>query len=205
VALPINVAKNVISGTLPSGEVWQVAYWTQLTSAPAFTDASTAAAAASSDFVAMMNAWKPLCGNTTAATAYDQYGFTGGSSASSHGHATISYTGSGTSFHPNQIAVVTTLRTAHAGRSGRGRMYWPATAAPVPLGQGFFQSSDINPLVDAIALHFTARNTGGNATSVVSQTLAQSFPITSVDADTVPDTQRRRANKLRSVRHSHSV
>jgi len=42
---------------------------------------------------------------------------------------------------PNQIAVVASLMTARAGRSYKGRMYWPALGASMVAATGRFESS----------------------------------------------------------------
>jgi len=205
VAIPVNTAKSVITWALPGNEVAQTAFWWQIGAAPAFSDATAASVVAQSSFTSLMNAWKPLGSTSTVAIGFDQYGYTGGGGASSHGHATLLITGTGTSTHPDTVACVTTLRTAHPGRSGRGRMYWPANGQTMTTATGIAVNTNIDALVDALALFFTAQNTGTIVSSVVSQTLSSSFPITSVDADYVLDTQRRRSNKLKTTRHSHTV
>lgn len=203
--IPTGVTKVVISGTLPSNEIWQTAYWTTGYAASDITDATTATLAASSAFVALMNAVKAANGSTTLITALDRYHYSGGSAADAHGHAALSYAGSGASnFHPNQIAGVCTLRTATAGRSSRGRMYWPMTSATVG-STGLFAGGQMDAITDALAAHFTALKTASFIPVVVSQTRNATYPITSVDNDEVPDTQRRRANKLRTPRHSATV
>lgn len=203
--IPSGVTKNVISGTLPGGEVWQTAYWqTGLTAAEA-DDAHMATLAANSTFIALMNAWKALCASGARATAIDRYYYAGGSGAAAHGHGVLNYGGTAaTQLSPNQVAVVTTLRTAVSSRAGRGRMYWPATGDPTDQTSGLLGSAAIDTLVDALAAWFTSLTTGQPAV-VVSQTQNTSHPITSVDADYRADTQRRRVNRIRSLRHSHVV
>lgn len=203
--IPSGVTKVVISGSLPSGEIWQTAYWATGYAQSDITDATTATLAASSSFVALMNAVKAANGTTTLITALDRYHYSGGSAADAHGHAALSYAGSGVSnFHPNQVAGVTTLRTATAGRSSRGRMYWPMTSATI-ANTGFFAGGQLDAITDALAAHFTSLATGTFHAVVVSQTRNTTYPIISVDNDEVPDTQRRRANKLHTPRHSATV
>jgi hypothetical protein len=203
--IPSGLTKNVISGTLPGSEVWQTSYWqTGLTAAEA-DDAHMATLAANSTFIALMNAWKALCASGARATAIDRYYYAGGSGAAAHGHAALNYGGTATpQAGPNQVAVVTTLRTAVSSRAGRGRMYWPATGVAADQTTGLLANGNIDILVDALAAWFTALTTGQPAV-VVSQTQNTSHPITSVDADYRADTQRRRVNKIRSLRHSHVV
>lgn len=200
-----NVVKNVISGSLGSAEIFQTSYWVQLVGGPpAPTDASAAAEAASAPFQAVMTAAKVLLSPDCEITAYDQYGYTAlPGPAIAHGHADLAIVGTGPASHPYQVAAVTTLRTGTPGRSGRGRMYWPASGAGI-AGAGLF-GGDLNTLTDKLALLFTAISSGGDHACVVSLTDSVTRPITSVDNDQVPDTQRRRTNKLFTARHSHAV
>lgn len=94
---------------------------------------------------------------------------------------------------PVQTALVATLRTALAGRSYRGRIYWGGfgegsnttggqpTAALATIMQGFTST-----LVTLTGI------AGGAKLVVASRKLLEAHQVTSVDVDTTWDTQRRR-------------
>jgi hypothetical protein len=101
---------------------------------------------------------------------------------------------------------VLTLRTANATRSGRGRIYLPFVAQTLVAATGMLPSTNVNNLVDTFALWISEQITlGTNVPVVVSQSQSVVRTIVAVDADLVPDTQRRRRNKLTSARHTHTV
>lgn len=201
--IPANVVKNVISGLFVGGESWQTTWWDSSTTPPSVDDTSTGLFAATSEFTTMITEFSNFWSSATSATDFDQYGYTGGGAASSHGHASLSVTGAGSAVLPYQCCVVMTLRTGLPGRSYRGRMYWPATGTAISNTTGLLNTGLVNNCVDALATFFGAL-TGGTAV-VVSQTNTTMQEVTSVDADYVPDTQRRRVNKLTSSRHSATV
>ena len=141
-----------------------------------------------------------------AVTSYDAYYYQGGV-AVTHQQETVNHVGTGTGDGmPLQIACVMTLRTALSTRRGRGRIYLPFTDSNQMGANHIFASSNVNNCVDYLALYLSALQLTGDYTPVVvSQTGGTSNVITSVDADLVPDTQRRRANRLTSARHSSPV
>ena len=109
--------------------------------------------------------------------------------------------GAGAVRHPFEVAWVVSLRTDEAGRSARGRCYFPATGVTL-ITQGYISSPNAgnfagdfgNLLGDVTALHTdpTAQ------IQVYSRTLDRMLPVTRVLVDTTPDTQRRRGNKQSS-------
>jgi hypothetical protein len=139
-------------------------------------------------------------------TAYDLYRYEGGI-ATRHDHSSVTHAGTDTDGHlPLQVACVLTLRTATLSRRGRGRLYLPTCGASMMSGSlHMFLESAVDTLVDDFANYLSMANTGGRVVSVVSRTGSSSEPVTSVDADLVPDTQRRRRDKLTSARHSASL
>lgn len=111
--------------------------------------------------------------------------------------AAQAYTGtqpSATITMPNQVALVASLRSSTAGRSARGRIYLPALAnAPQPTGGvvGAAATAVANMIAGlntdlssawGLAMAIWAGSTGGQCTNVI--------------VDDVPDTQRRRRNKV---------
>lgn len=203
--IPTGVGKWVISGTLPGGEVWQTAYYDFGRTIADFSDSNVVSVAATANFTNLHQAAKVLMSTSSLITALDGYFYNGGTSAAAHGHAPLLVTGTGASPHPAQISLVTTLRSANTTRRGRGRMYWPANGAAFTVATDLFVSTAVDALVDALGIWFQTLAAGGVHAGVVSQTAGTFAQLTSVDADYVPDTQRRRANKLHSTRHSHAA
>jgi len=204
-AIPAGSQKFVISGTLGGGEVFQTAFWSTFSDISNVTDANLALMAAGAPFVGLMNAAKLLMNTSSSYTALDSYAYAGGTAAAAHAHATLAVVGTGASNHPNQCAHVVTLRTATAGRRGRGRMYFPANGSNHSGASGLINGAQSDGLVDALGVLFQSLSSAGAPAVVVSQTGGTRATVTSVDADYVPDTQRRRSNKLHSIRHSHAA
>jgi hypothetical protein len=204
-SIPSGLMKWTLSGKLSGGtERWATSFWTDGHTAADATDASVVIAAGTPQWTAWFASVKTLMATDATITDLDAYFYSGGTAAAAHGHASITpISGTGTFTHPNQIACVMTLRTATATRKGRGRLYLVANG--VGIGAGLFLSGAVNAVVDATATFFTGIGGGSSGPVVLSQTAGTSARITSVDADYVPDTQRRRSQKLSSVRHSHTV
>jgi hypothetical protein len=116
--------------------------------------------------------------------------------------------GTGTNRMPFEVSWVASLRTDEAGRSARGRCYFPATGITcnangtisVP-STTLFADSFGNLLADVAAGHTdpTAQ------VQVYSRTLDRMLPVTRVLVDSTPDTQRRRGNKLQSPYQTSST
>jgi len=109
---------------------------------------------------------------------------------------------------PNQICMVVSLRTEHAGRRFRGRMYLPVNASALTLGTAQWTGTQTAIVANTWAAYFNDWNgSGDNGTiSVVSRVGAgEATPVSGVLVDTIPDTQRRRRNKLAAVGISAAV
>lgn len=207
-AIPDGLVKMVLSGTLATNtEKWAVSLWHQGYTLPGTGGSlDLAALVADPTWTAVETAIKNLLTNSDSFTAIDTYYYQGGV-AVAHEHIDRAISGpDAVQPLPCQIACVLTLRTALSTRSGRGRIYLPVRRNGVTAGNGMFPSAGVNAAVDALALYATEITTGGtHHLVVVSQTHGSSQPVTSIDCDLVPDTQRRRRNKLVSARHSHAV
>lgn len=117
----------------------------------------------------------------------------------------VNHPGTGSGTLPLQIATVLTLRTATLSRRGRGRIYLPTCAAAMMAGDShLFGTTRVNNLVNQFAQYATSLS-GVAPMQVVSRTASNMHPVTSVDADYVPDTQRRRRDQLATSRHSADV
>jgi hypothetical protein len=111
--------------------------------------------------------------------------------------------GSETGYEPFQISLVASLRTPFSGRSYRGRMYVPLSATlcdnsgQLGSAPALYLSETTAALFEAVnTLDLTAHGVTGQTCVVASFTKAQTFPITTVIVDSIPDTQRRRENAL---------
>ena len=204
--IPNGVTRVVFSGTLANGlEKWAFGLWWFRPSGIAF-DFSTGEPTATS-YLAFRSAFLNVMRPEDSFTDLDSYLYSGGA-ATQHTHATVSHPGtSSAATLPCQCSIAITLRTALATRSGRGRIYVPYDGASVSTTTRTGDSTKIDTLVDALADYYTnvIAVSVGTIPVVVSQTLASYNQITSVDADYVIDTQRRRRNKLTSARHSNAV
>lgn len=206
--IPDGVTKLTVSGTLAGG-VERFAFSLYFTGYPGYPAAGYFDANglnASTSWVAFRDKVLQLNRPDMVITAYDVYYYQGGV-AVSHQTAVVNHVGltNGTAM-PLQQACVMTLRSALSTRSGRGRIYLPATAAALTTATYLFVATPVNQCVTALATWFTfIKSVSPLAAVVVSQTHGNTQPIVSVDANLVPDTQRRRANKLTSARFSANV
>lgn len=113
--------------------------------------------------------------------------------------------GSGTTPHPPQTAIVASLRTSLPGRSGRGRLYLPMTGFPLQPNLQMLEAQATAIVTD---LRTWLRDLANTATAaypapgpdhvlvVHSRKTNTAQDVISIQADTVLDTQRRRRDKL---------
>lgn len=102
--------------------------------------------------------------------------------------------------HPLQTAVVCSLRTPLATRSGRGRMYWPAVGTPVQ-SNGRVINTTVGSMVAEFRLLLqgiasTWPETGEIEPVVVSESTSALNKVSSLQVGDVLDTQRRRRDSL---------
>lgn len=193
-----------MSGHLASVERWACSWYE---TGSAITDDFNLQASnmvASVPFGTFLTSFRSFLAGDDTFDQVDIYYYDGGTAAVRHGTATVGATGLGGTGVPKQNAAVITERTALTSRSGRGRMYLPATGGVYVTG-GKLDTTKLNPLVDNLAALFTARIALTLFPSVVSQTHSYVTRITSLDADNIADTQRGRRGKLTGARHSHTI
>lgn len=105
---------------------------------------------------------------------------------------------------PGDVALVVSLRTQLANRSGRGRFYLPQPAASTLAADGKLAPAAQTDLADAAAAAWAASNT--TLTPVVySRTKRTTQTISSFNVGDLFDTQRRRENALTEVRTSRPM
>jgi hypothetical protein len=110
--------------------------------------------------------------------------------------------GTGTSTHPFQVAIVSSLRTAYPGASGRGRLYWPATGIPIANTVMRPSSSVVLTTLTAVKAYLAGIQAAidvtldGVSLVVWSRKLVDANGVTSIQMGDVLDVQRRRRDTL---------
>ena len=200
-AIVAGVNRLSIVGTGPSGEIFDTSFWVEGPVVASNTQANALAEAAATHFIASARAallnliYSDYVYRSIRAYCYPS----GGPAASFIGEHSIG-DAPGTASSPSlplQTAMVASLRTGSAGRRHRGRMYLPASGAPITNHQ--FQSTNVNNVSAGMAAFFTALNADvvGATVHIVSQVGGGAVtPVTAVIVDAKPDIQRRRADKL---------
>ena len=194
-------------GTLPGGETWSIsaAYLpVGVVTVPQPQAAMNAAA------TAIANAGLPpqLIGKLSTAVAFtdvrlEQRSASGVLYAVGQGVRTTPQPGTGVPSKPFQTSMVLSLRTAHPGRRGRGRMYIPALAMPITQSSLRVPQADVDSTLAAMKTLLTGTGTqletslGGIAhvLAVHSKVGALETEVNMLEMGDVLDVQRRRRDK----------
>lgn len=122
------------------------------------------------------------------------------SPAGSTGAAPVTRVGSTSPMHPLPTAAVISLRTALAGRSYRGRVYWPGLGVTISTAGRWASGFPLGLATDFASLNtriIAAAPAGSDLyLGVVSRKLDVITPVISASVGDVPDTQRRRRDDL---------
>lgn len=117
--------------------------------------------------------------------------------------------GTGTMPHPYQTSVVLSLRTAHPGPSGRGRMYWPATGFSMGAGTLRLDPTTLTAFVAGMKSYLALIDNAiatvepnGTALMVWSRKNQALYDVNLLEAGDVADVQRRRRDQLVEARTS---
>ena len=102
---------------------------------------------------------------------------------------------------PQDIAIVCSLRTLNASRSGRGRFYLPAPAATTLATDGTLLTATRDDYVNSLLQAFTVAVGAGESPIVFSRKTGGEVIISQFGVGTVLDVQRRRVNKVSTVRN----
>ena len=198
-AIPNGSTRISFVGTAPGGEIWDTSlWWTGLPIASA-ADANTFA-----DAITQM--WVPgdyggissLWASDTHLTEIRLYHYAAGGSSATYIGVSVFPTaiaGVGSTQHPLQVACCVTLQTALAGRSHRGRMYWPANGVAVTAHQMNEATTEGVSETMATLLGDLSDTLAAGYAIVMSNALSASTQLTAVRADSRLDVQRRRANR----------
>lgn len=110
--------------------------------------------------------------------------------------------GTGSMDHPYQTSVVLTLKTATAGASGRGRLYWPGTAITLDAPSLRIYSGAVSNVLAASSSYLTQILTAIRATTpesslvVFSRTKNLLSLVNALSVGDIADVQRRRRDAL---------
>lgn len=213
--IPAEVYRVVASGSLAGGEIWSTGLWVQGHTPATQADADSAAElwmaqlVSTTDpapFLLMAENWWSTQTTLERVTTYCYPA--GGPHAAFIGSYDQLTTGQqGSQTKPNQVALVTSLRTGIAGRRSRGRMYVPLTGGPLGA-DGQVPTAGAQAIADSWGTFLGDWNASGDngTVVVVSASATQAYPITQVVVDTRPDIQRRRANRQAiNARTTHAV
>lgn len=202
VALVAPALKVSHIGTRTGGEQWVTGHWCAAPAGVAQADLD-----AWTDSVA--SAWATLLTTLTTSGSTDtrytdtkvSYYAAGSTSAVLQSdNAAHAQSMTGTTKHPYQVAVVASLRTAIPTRKTRGRMYLPLDAMAMGSA-GQYNSTQVNNVGAAMKAYLDAVRAltiVGSATHpvVASHVSGLQTEISTVIVDSIPDIQRRRADKL---------
>lgn len=202
-------------GTIAGGVPWDCTMWFSPQDAGADLGEVTAGvlANANSAVNTLWGAIAPFNSPDTALTSLTARGYAAGATGTrlilfqSLGDTHI---GTGGGSGALSQAVVSSLYTAIGGRSGRGRLYWPATCA-LPGGHAF-SDAQCQTLANSLAAFMVAVSNDvaqpleGNPVGVVrSPKLGTVNQITSVAVNTRPDRQEHRERHLVTTVHTAAV
>lgn len=194
-------------GVLPAGDVFVFSWWSE--SSVTIDTAQGAATTWITDFwngVGAADGYGTLCtagvvvqrvttGEITTATGQQQ--------SLREGDVALAGTAAGSAL-PGDVAIVVSLRTALANRSGRGRFYLPQPAASTLAATGRLAVAAQTLIADSAEAAWDAANTV--LTPVVySRTRRATVPINTFNVGDLFDTQRRRENALTEVRTSRAM
>jgi hypothetical protein len=191
VAVP-NTSRYVVEGSLPGGEAFAFGWAaTGPNQGTVNAQAAVDATLASSQFAAFLAAIKVIANTGCAFQRLRLYVYgNGGLLVDSAFAAITGVSGTGSPKLPNQCALAVSLRSAINTRSGRGRMYLPATGATVDATTGKMTNSLATIASTTAALMASTQG------QIASETQAISRPVVRVSVGDVVDTIRARRNRL---------
>jgi hypothetical protein len=205
---PYGYVKLNIGGDAPGGEQWSIGLSIAAQNSPSGSDLDAWLTGLAPGISHWMNGGTHVIASVVASdtflsrlTAY-KYD-SGAATASAQGHFEYSPAMNGAAAHvlPLSSAMCVTLRTDHAGRSYRGRVYLPANGAV--LTNHLYATAD----VDAVAVATTdlldningSTLAGGGVAVIVAGAANPPGIVTGFSIDNRPDTQRRRAKSEKAT------
>jgi len=148
-----------LQGALPGGEEWSVN--------PCFTLADTGTSVTFDQLNTIVTAINSISiptglrlmqstSTTHTGCRVEARKLTGELEALAEGNRGAAIAGTGTSAHSYQTSLVLSLRTAQAGATGRGRMYWPATGLIVTAASLRPSFADVTSFLSASKTYLAA-------------------------------------------------
>lgn len=104
-----------------------------------------------------------------------------------------------------ETALVVSLRTSQANRSGRGRFYLPQPSTNSATSTGRLDSTAQTDIADALFFAWDNAVSAGEVPVVYSRELRSTITITTFNVGDVYDVQRRRSNSLVESRTSNNM
>lgn len=101
---------------------------------------------------------------------------------------------------PADVAIVVSLRSPVANRTGRGRFYLPQPTTNALTAVGRLDETAQQAIVDALLAAWTQANAAGESPVIYSRTQRATREITAFNVGDLFDTQRRRENALNESR-----
>ena len=200
----MSLLKVSIKGTMPSGEVWSINPVWDLNSSTVFTfDQLNTIATAINAVVPGTTLMQQLTVDTPlTGVRLEQRALTGALITQLEQDRAIIAAGTGTATHPLQTAMVFSLVTNAVGANFRGRLYWPCTGGAISAGTHRFSITNVTNLLANMRTYLSAIEAAIKVTSttaelvVWSRTLGSDAVVNKIRMGNVPDTQRRRRDKL---------
>ena len=201
-----HILRVSILGAMPSGEEWSVNpiysiggdFGTPVSSSQANTIAlAIAARTVPTGLTSIMNSTTTVTGVRVEARS-----LTGVLESQAEAMKAVATPGTGTQPLPFQSAAVISLRTALAGASGRGRMYWPATGMALVTTTLRPLNTLVTSVLSGAKTYLSGIQTDidvtldGVALGVWSRKLADINVVNQLQMGDIVDTQRRRRDQL---------
>ncbi len=101
---------------------------------------------------------------------------------------------------PQDVSALVTLRSADPSRKGRGRFYLPAFESTHTTAAGTIPAHDVAQVVSALSDAWSLVNATGEQPIIFSRSTGLFNVVNKFGMGTVYDTQRRRVNKVNTVR-----
>lgn len=194
-----------LMGAMPSGEEWSVNPCYMLFGGAVVTDAEAQAAAVAIAAITWPSSLRAsnVPGVNMSSVRVEARTEAGVLQSLGEAARSTPSAGNGSTGHPFQTALVSSLRTQHAGASGRGRLYWPATSANINAADLRLNSASQAELVAEIASYLEgikdaiATAIGADAwLAVWSRKNNTCYSVNRIEVGNVLDTQRRRRDTL---------
>jgi hypothetical protein len=203
-----NVIRLSILGDLPSGEKWSVNPVFQIGGVSTAEDISPAEALTMATAAAAVTVPTGLLNVMSTSTRVlgvrlEARRWNGELAAQAEALKATPTVGSGAQGNPFQTSIVSSLRSAGVGGSGRGRLYWPATGIAIVASTLRPSGGTVSSALTGVKTYLTSLQaaiaptlTNAPVLSVWSRTTDSTQPVITINMGDVLDVQRRRRDSL---------